>query len=80
MASRKSDCAGSSSCASKVGRLKVEERQSRLATEEKDEGKRVTFKLDDRKEDADNQGMETEGRAEMKEMIRREVRREVEKD
>jgi len=57
MANRKGDCTGSTSDArsvSKVGKIRVKGRQSRLATEEKD-GKRVTFKLGDRKEESEEQ-------------------------
>jgi len=74
MASRKGESAGSAGSAKgvgKVGKLKVEDRQSRLATVEKEGGKRVTFRLEERKEEVEEQ------EAGLAEIIRHEVRREV---
>jgi len=78
MASRKGDCAGSASgtrCVGKVGKIRVEGRQSRLATEEKDGEKRVMFKLEDRKEETEEQEAGTEGLTDMRAMIKQIVRR-----
>jgi len=79
MANRKGYCAGSASGArsvSKVGKIRVE-RLSRLATEEKDRGKSVTFKLRDRKEESDEQEAGREGLSDMKALIKQIVRKDI---
>jgi len=80
MANRKGDYARSASgakCVGKVGKIRVEGRQSRLATEEKDRRKRITFKLGDRKKETEKQEAGTKGLTDMKAMIRQIVRREI---
>jgi len=80
MASKKGDCAGSvsgSRSVGKAGKVRVEGRQSRLATEEKDGGKRVTFKLEERKEETDKQEGGSEGVTDIRAMINQIVRREI---
>jgi len=80
MASKKGDCAGSASgtrCVGKTGKVRVEGRQSRLATEEKDGGKRVTFKLEERKEETDKQEVGSEGLTDIRAMIKQIIRREI---
>jgi len=80
MASKKGDCAGSGSGArnvGKAGKVRVDGRQCRLSTEEKDGGKRVTFKLEERKEEAVEQEEGAVGLTDMKGMIKQMVRREI---
>jgi len=76
MAGRRVESAGSSGSAKgvgvgKVGKGKAEDRQSRLAMVEKDGGKRVTFKLDEKEEVVERH------EAGLADMIRHEVKREI---
>jgi len=80
MASKKGDCAGSASgmrTVGKVGKVRIEGRQSRIATEEKEGGKRVTFELEERKEETDKQEAGSEGLTDIRAMINQIVRREI---
>jgi len=80
MASKKEDCVGNASgtrTVGKAGKVRIEGRQSRIATEEKDGGKRVTFKLEERKEEADKQEVGSEGLTDIRAMINQIVRREI---
>jgi len=83
MANRKGDCVGSGSAVKsvgKVGKVKVDSRQSRIAMEEREGGKRVTFKLEERKEEIEKQEVGVEGATDMKVMIRQMVRKEIEEN